>query len=186
MELPAPINNRRRGGSNRISIFQDGRRGTLAAPHQGDFTSHAEGIAQGKARRRQPASRVRSAHDAGMAARRGRPDRDRQAGRSGPRSHRPAEAHGWRLPGAVQQRQGQAQSPRAHQPVRRHQRHQQDVRLEGRCRAREEARLCAQPSAQAGRDSAGRGAVPGARRSRIRRTSTSTWCRSVTPPTSPS
>ena len=43
----------------------------------------------------------------------GRPDRDRQDGRPGPRSHRPAEAHGWRLPGAVQQRQGQAQSPRA-------------------------------------------------------------------------
>ena len=61
-------------------------------------------------------------------------------GRSRPRSHRPAEAHGWRLPGDVQQRQGQAQSPRHHQPVRRHERHQQDVRLDERRRARAQAR----------------------------------------------
>ena len=50
-----------------------------------------------------------------------------------------------------------------HQPVRRHERHQQDVRLEGRRRARAQARLCARASAQAGGDPAGRGAVPGAR-----------------------
>ena len=49
--------------------------------------------------------------NARMAARPGRPHRDRQGGRSRSRGHRPAEAHGRRLPGAVPQRQGQAEPP---------------------------------------------------------------------------
>ena len=85
----------------------------------------------------------------------------RQAGQSRPRTHRPAEASRWRLPDAVQQGQGQAQPSPAHQPVRRHQRHQQDVRLDGRHRPHPQARLCALASAQAAGDHAERGAVPG-------------------------
>ena len=114
--------------------------------------------------RRRAESRAGSAHRARLAEVAGRPDRDRQGGRSRPRGHRPAEAHGRRLPGDVPQRQGQAQPSRHHQPVRRHERHQQDVRLEDRRRARAQARRGAAQAAQAGRDLAGRGAVPGARR----------------------
>ena len=104
-----------------------------------------------------------------MAARRRRLDRDRQGGRSRSRGHRPAEAHGRRLPGPVQQRQGQAEPPGHHQSVRRHERHQQDVRLEGRRRAHPEARVRAVASAQAGGDPAERGAVPGTRDREARR-----------------
>ncbi len=98
-----------------------------------------------------------------MAEGRGRPDRDRQAGQSRPRAHRAAEAHGWRLSGAVQQGQGQAQSPAGHQSVRRHERDQQDVRLEGRHRPHPQAGVRAVASAQADRDPAERRALPGGR-----------------------
>ena len=100
----------------------------------------------------------------GMAARRRRTDRDRQGGRSRPAGHRPAEAHGRRLSDPVQQRQGQAEPSRHHQSVRRHFDHQPHVRLEGRRRARAEARVRAVASAQAGGDRAERSAVPGIRR----------------------
>ena len=116
------------------------------------------------ARPRADQSRARSAYRAGLAEIAGRPDRDQEGGRSGPRGHRPAEAHGWRLPGDVPQRERQAEPPRHHQPVRRHERHQQDVRLEERCRARAQARGGAAQAAQAGGDFAGRGAGAGARR----------------------
>ena len=91
-----------------------------------------------------------SALDARMAAPPGRLDRDRQGGRSGSRSDRPAEAYGRRLSGSVRKRQGQAQPPRRHQSVRRHERHQQDVRLEERRRARAQARRGAAQAAEAG------------------------------------
>ena len=143
-----------------------------------DATAHPQGQAarrqgeEGRQRcdsKRQQAkrarqSRARSAHRACLAEIAGRPDRDQEGGQSGPRGHRPAEAHGRRLPGDVPQRQGQAQPPRHHQSVRRHERHQQDVRLEERRRARAQARGGAAQAAQAGGDFAGRGAGAGARR----------------------
>src|SRR3984893_8701993 len=107
---------------------------------------HAEGHAQGTARCL-GASRHGFAQHARLAAQRGGPDRDRSAGRSRSRSHRPAKAHGRRLPDSVSQRERQTPAPGAHESVRRYQGHQQDVRLEERRRTSKEARLCARPTA---------------------------------------
>ncbi len=151
METPGAAGNRRRGGSAAdFTSLQTTGAPAAHPPREISAAMQREAVRKDKlvAGNQHHAADLRTT--LGMAARAGRPDRDRQAGRSGSRSHRIAEAHGWRLPGAVQQCQRQAQSPRAHQPVRRHQGHQQDVRLEGRRRAREEA--CAYaltPSAQA-------------------------------------
>ena len=63
---------------------------------------------------------LRSAQHADVAARRRRADRNRQGGRSGPAGHRAAETPRWRLPGAVQQCQRQAEPSCRHQSVRRY------------------------------------------------------------------